>query len=594
MMKLKCLALLIGALIFVSAQGEPENKHIKYNVVGLLSASESMGVIVDNVTYPLELSSPSTILYTGNAPIAKQGYRYTKIIKIDNSTISEPFLRSPIETNTLHEFFNRTWNKKQIVSLPTVYKPLSAIHRISSNLHREGEIPTIHIIANESEIAAMHNNYTQDIEVKANLSYVSLNDSLTFKNVGFSISGFSSRWMLKASYNVKLDKEDTIYGYRRIKLRAMGTDPSYIHEKVTYDMIKSLGLVSTDFSYCRVFLNNQEIGLFGLIETFQDPWTANVFANGNKDYKSGNLYQGTGQGMNNTGGLKYLSNSTAYGDGLYKAKTGNKEDYIPLQELTKFIADAPVNGPDAVAIWKSKLDMDSVIRAMALEILNGYNDGYIYNANNYYFYQDPSSNKYIYIPSDLDMTLGFALGDIRPLITGNYSTFPQIYNRPLTNKMLQVPEFKQQFEETLMNVTKLLVNPTVTNGFINSLVEMIQEDVAWDAQVPRMGRAIAQMLEILNVPTTNGRAPQDLDMDMFLRAIASPPIVGMNGMNFSYVLADPVIFNQIRDRFAVIIKGLPLSQAVNGPTDNSVFMGVKDFIYTISQNIANFFNFTLN
>ncbi|CEG76210.1 hypothetical protein RMATCC62417_11139 [Rhizopus microsporus] len=553
-----------------------------------------MGVIVDNVTYPLELSSPNTILYTGNAPVARQGYRYTKIIKIDNSTISEPFLRSPIETNTLNEFFNRTWNKKQVASLPTVYKPLPFIHRISSDLHREGEIPTIHIIANESEIVAMHNNYTQDIEVKASLSYVSLNDSLTFKNAGFSISGFSSRWMPKASYNIKLNKEDTIYGYGRIKLRAMATDPSYIHEKVAYDMIKSLGLISTDFSYCRVFLNNQEIGLFGLIETFQDPWAANVFANGDKNYKSGNLYQGTGQGMDNTGGLKYQSNLTAYENGLYKAKAGNKKNYVPLQELTKFIADAPVSGPDAVAAWKSTLDMDSVIRAMALEILNGYDDGYIFNANNYYIYQDPSSNKYIYIPSDLDMTLGFAMGDIRPLITGNYSTFPQIYNRPLTNKMLQVPELKQQFEETLINVTKLLVNPTATNDYINSLVEMIQEDVAWDAQVPRVGRAVAEMLDILNIPSTNGRAPQDLDMDMFLRAVASPPVVGMNGINFSYVLEDPVAFNLTRDLFTVIAKGLPLSQAVNGPTNNSAFMGIKDFIYTISQNIAKFFNFTLN
>ncbi|CAO3678535.1 hypothetical protein G6F70_004770 [Rhizopus microsporus] len=591
-MNLKYLALLISTLTFVNAQGESANKHIKYNVIGLLNSSQSMGVIVDNVTYPLELSSPSTILYTGNAPVARQGYRYTKIIKVDNSTISEPFFRLPIETNTLNEFFNRTWNKKQIVSLPTVYKPLSAIHRISSNLHREGEIPTIHVIANESEIAAMHNNYTQDIEVKASLSYASLNDSLTFKNVGFSISGVSSRWMPKASYNIKLNKEDTIYGYRRIKLRAMALDPSYIHEKVAYGMVNSLGLISTDFSYCRVFLNNQEIGLFGLIETFQDPWTANVFANGNKDYKSGNLYQGAGPG-NNTGGLVYVSNLTAYGDGQYKTKAGNKEDYAPLQELSKFIADVPVSGPDAVAIWKSKLDMDSVIRAMALEILNGYYDGYIYNANNYYVYQDPSSSKYIYIPSDLDLTLGSATGDIKPFITGNYSTYPEIYNRPLSNKMLQVPEFKQQFEETLINVTKLLVNPVATNDFINSVVEMIQEDVAWDAQVPRVGRAFADALAALNISAANGRVPQDLDMDMFLRAVASATVVDKNRMNFSYVLKDPAAFNQTRDLLTVIAKGLPLSQAVNGPTNNNAFMGVKDFINTISQNIAKFYNFTL-
>ncbi|KAG1190059.1 hypothetical protein G6F70_009419 [Rhizopus microsporus] len=266
-----------------------------------------MGVIVDNVTYALELNSPSTILYTGSAPVARQGYRYTKIKKLDNSTINEPFLRSPVDTDTVNEFFNRTWNKKQIAPLPTVYKPLPFIHRISSKLHQEGEIPTIHIIGNETEVALLHRNASQDIEIKTNLSYVSLNDSLSFQNVKLSIAGASSRMMPKISYNLKLHKKDRIYGYRRIKLRAMATDPSYMHEKLGYGMVKSLGLISTDFSYCRVFLNDQEIGLFGLIETFQDPWTANVFADGDKDYKGGNLYQGVGAGTNNTGGLNYLS-----------------------------------------------------------------------------------------------------------------------------------------------------------------------------------------------------------------------------------------------------------------------------------------------
>ena len=551
-----------------------------------------MGVIVDNVTYPLELSLPSTILYTGNAPIAKPGYRYTKIIKIDNSTISEPFLRPPIETNTLNEFFNRTWNKKQTVSLPTVYKPLSSIHRISSNLHHEGEIPTIHIIANESEIAAMHNNYTQDIEVKASLSYVSLNDSLTFKNVGFSISGFSSRWMLKASYNIKLNKEDTIYGYRRIKLRAMATDPSYIHEKVAYDMIKSVGLISTDFSYCRVFLNNQEIGLFGLIETFQDLWTANVFADGDKDYKGGNLYQGVGAGTNNTGGLNYLSNLTAYEDGQYKIKAGNKKDYTPLQELTKFIADAPVNGTDAVDAWKSKLDMDSVIRSMALEILNAYFDGYIYNANNYYIYQDPSSNKYIYIPSDLDLTFNVPSSGDQSILSGNYSNFTHIYDRPLTNKMLQVPEFKQQFEEMLINVTKQLMNPTATNDHINSLADMLQEDVAWDAVVPRMLlRYNVEMSKMFNV--SNGRIPPDFDMASALRQISK---YGGNGLFGNNMAASAVSqdFNKTLDFSIIVTKGLPFREAVNGPTGNSASMGVKEFINTVSQNTLKFFNKTLN
>ncbi|CEG69366.1 hypothetical protein RMATCC62417_05453 [Rhizopus microsporus] len=588
-MSLKYLMLLFGTLAFVCAQKGAADKHIKYNVIGLLSSSQSMGVIVDNVTYALELNSPSTILYTGSAPVARQGYRYTKIKKLDNSTINEPFLRSPVETDTVNEFFNRTWNKKQIAPLPTVYKPLPFIHRISSKLHQEGEIPTIHIIANETEVALLHRNASQDIEIKTNLSYVSLNDSLSFQNVGLSIAGVSSRMMPKISYNLKLHKKDRIYGYRRIKLRAMAMDPSYMHEKLGYGMVKSLGLISTDFSYCRVFLNDQEIGLFGLIETFQDPWTANVFADGDKDYKGGNLYQGVGAGTNNTGGLNYLSNLTAYRDGQYKIKAGNKKDYAPLQELTKFIADAPVNGTDAVDAWKSKIDMDSVIRSMALEILNSYNDGYLVNANNYYIYVDPSSKKYTYIPSDLDLTFNVASSGGQSILSGNYSNFTHIYDRPLTNKMLKVPEFKQQFEETLVNVTKQLMNPTATNDHINSLTDMLQEDVAWDAVVPRLGTGFTNGLKSLNITIVNGRVPQDLDVESLVRKMASSPMFSQIPLS-----TDPAALKAAVDLMTFILKGLPFSQAVNGPSNNVAFMAIKEFIYMMSQNISKLYNLTTN
>lgn len=150
----------------------------------------------------------------------------------------------------------------------------------------------------------------------------------------------------------------------------MSMDSSYIREQIAYDIIKSVGLISTEYSFVRVFMNDQELGLFGLIEHFKNPWLANVFANGSSSYDNGYLYQGVFQGSSNqslTSDLSYYENVTLYADGEYKmrqkATGGSKTNFEPLQAFTKFIDEAPTNTSDAVSTWKVELDTDSYLRS---------------------------------------------------------------------------------------------------------------------------------------------------------------------------------------------------------------------------------------
>lgn len=361
------LSLLTSTTLAVETDGI-----IQYNVVNLLNQSETMGVQVDNATFPLKLRNNNTkILYSGMAPIAKSGYNYVRVYPND-TVVEEPFKRAPVTHDTVNEFFNRTWNNYSIAQFPQIYPPLPAIKRVSSQLHKEGQIPSIHISGNQTLFDKMHNNSTADLSVMSNISYVSLNDTLFYEDVEVSLAGRSSRWLSKLSYNLKLDKKDRLYKYRRVKLRALSTDPSYIREQLAYDIIKSVGLASAEFSFVRVFMNDQPLGLFGIIETFQNPWLANTFANGSTSYKNGYLYQGTfttpqSAAQGQISDLSYIDNITAYGDGQYKIKQeaakGDKVDWKPLQEFTKFVSTAPTNQSDAVTTWKEHLDTDSFLRS---------------------------------------------------------------------------------------------------------------------------------------------------------------------------------------------------------------------------------------
>lgn len=96
--------------------------------------------------------------------------------------------------------------------------------------------------------------------------------------------------MQKLSYKLKLNKKNDSYGYRKIKLRSMAVDPSYMREELAYDIANSIGLPTSKYSYTCVYINDQAIGLFGVAEVTSSPWVRNEFGNGSRKYNQGAIY----------------------------------------------------------------------------------------------------------------------------------------------------------------------------------------------------------------------------------------------------------------------------------------------------------------
>lgn len=151
-------------------------EQVKYNVISLLpkdDAAANMAVVVDDHPYPLESTTSSSILFAGSAPAAQHHYYYAKV-KQDGSVIEkESFQRKPFDGDTTpNEHYNRSWNKWEITQLPNVLEPLPSIHRIKSDLHNDGEISTIHIVADAKQIQNMHEHSQDDIQVMTNMTFI--------------------------------------------------------------------------------------------------------------------------------------------------------------------------------------------------------------------------------------------------------------------------------------------------------------------------------------------------------------------------------------------------------------------------------------
>jgi spore coat protein CotH len=360
------------------------------------------------------------------------------------------------------------------------------------------------------------------------------------------------------------------------------TDATYMREFLAYDMYNSIGLPTTKYSYIRVFINNEPIGLFGLAENFKTPWVRNEFANGDKNYNQGALFVGdisagktAGLGnddpsvvhddtgffvLKGSADLAYLGNNISlYQRGIYniREKPSNKEpDFSRIMDLTKLIGDASNTTTDdsVVPLWEKMINVDSFLRGLALEILISNVDGYYGLANNYLLYDDPKTKCFYFSGQDLDLSMG--MYTIPGLLSGNYREYINFNNRPLS-KIFNVPKFKKTFEELLLHMTNTLMGEDVLISRIDQVYNMLSDDVEWDKSLPRKGQ-----MKIID-------------------------LIGGNNTEMS-----PVQATAAKELLTYATHGPNFSQAVNGPMPNNItaILPLKVWARTKRSNLVKFFS----
>ena len=125
-------------------------------------------------------------------------------------------------------------------------------------------------------------------------------------------------------------------------------------------------------------------------------------------------------------------------------------------------------------------------------------------------------------------------------IGGNYTAFPGLNSTPLATRMLAVPKFKSEFDNLIRNYTTGLVNTDIMNPRIDELMTFLNDDVAWDKTLPRLGSS----------------------------AYVDSVSQNLNPADF------------------------PLSVGVNGPSPIAGFMSVREWVVNRTNNLYEYFNNT--
>ena len=305
---------------------------------------------------------------------------------------------------------------------------------------------------------------------KATLIYNGpLGDNIVFNEVGFRTRGNTTRTIPedengnfhRAHFKIRFNKtfelienseEYELRKERRFcKLRALNlkwnwnVDNSQTRELYSLDLLTRGGVFNakTGSATLTVTIGEEKhyYGIYTIIEPVDKSFLTKRLG---KDDNDGDLYKCVGS-------LSPFSDDNSIGVGdwkdnyfpAYDKKTNKDED--SHENFLSFIDSINIlQGADFKKYIDGNFEVDRFLRYLAMNMLIGNDDDYMFGGNNYYLYfNDDKDGKIEFIPHDFDKGLGRQSDNTYQTDNFNILNLPQ--RNPLSYKIIQVEEYRNRY-----------------------------------------------------------------------------------------------------------------------------------------------------
>ena len=245
----------------------------------------------------------------------------------------------------------------------------------------------------EQELEDFHNT---DVDVPATLTV----DGKTYENVGMRFRGASSYGMVptgyKRSFNVSIDMADEdqrLDGYKTLNLLNSAGDASLM-STILYSHVASQYIPVPKSNHVRVVINGENWGVYVNVQQFDK-----VFLSEHYESSKGTRWKVTGS-PNADGGLRYLGDDLEEYKQRFDMKSNDgKKAWNALVELCRTLNETPLE--DLEAALEPMLDVDGVLRFLALDVALVNSDGYWTRASDYSLFLD-SDKRFHVVPHDMN------------------------------------------------------------------------------------------------------------------------------------------------------------------------------------------------
>ncbi|MBI9100640.1 MAG: CotH kinase family protein [Spirochaetaceae bacterium] len=339
-------------------------------------------------------------------------------------------------------------------------------------LFPEDEVIEIRIIVEDSQWKHISENAIEETNVPATILF----NGQKLENIGFRPKGNSSLLSAviegKNQYSFKLSFDEyfdqNLFGIRSISLNNCMGDPTFIREKLAYEMIEEMGLPVPQTVFCNVFINDELIGLYLAVQRIDEVMMSAWFEEG-----TGDLYKPDGAGAD----LHYISDKFSdYSGMILKSNKGFNDKNALLKLIYHLNHDGEV---------ESVLDVESFLKYLAVSTtiinLDSYQGGMFHN---YYLYEQ--NGQFIFLPWDFNLTFmpfgsqGIDVIDPAEFLIDEPTTGP-VENYPLIDKILSVPEYRDLYHKYINDVIKGPMEIDNLSRRANELYELIDRYIYNDS-----------------------------------------------------------------------------------------------------------------
>lgn len=340
------------------------------------------------------------------------------------------------------------------------------------------DITTLHrvdLLMHSQDWEKLKQNFQENTYYPADLRW---NDQ-TVRNIGIRSRGLGSRSATKPGLRVDFDRyasAQTFLGLKSIVLDNLTQDPSGVKESVTMRLFARMGVPASRESFARLYVNNELIGLYAIVESVDKDLLARVFGaiDGNVQ-NDGYLFE-YNYVLGAPWRFEYLGADLApYGE-RFDAKTredrSDGEKWGPIEELVRLANETPAESLPATLA--DRLDLAAFIRYVALQNFVAQNDGFLgYDGmNNFYLYRLEDRSQHVFIAWDEDNAFQNA----------DFPVTMRHDENVLLRKLLAAPEWRAQYFAVLDEAaaTAAQVDEGQTDGWLQAEMRR-QLDVIADA-----------------------------------------------------------------------------------------------------------------
>jgi hypothetical protein len=213
------------------------------------------------------------------------------------------------------------------------------------------------------------------------------------------------------------------------------------------------------------------MGIYLNVEQIDDEFVQARF-----DYDGGNIYKCSW-------GATLEDNGQIYDNGVYELETNSDlNDRSVLGNFVKVLNSTPSSS--FVQEIEKVFDVDRFVRYLAVEALLGHWDGYSYNQNNYYLYENNDTGLIEFIPYDVDNTFGMDWVN-RDWGTRDVLDWPKHGEaRPLTKKILAQPKYQWLYKKYLNDLLTGDFSEEYYFPIFDSYKSMLADPVSRDTYYP--------------------------------------------------------------------------------------------------------------